>query len=538
MVINMNLRQKVGHLLAIEIPGTRLTPETAAFIEECHPAGVILFGRNLSGPWETARLIDDLQSLAAQVGDAPLLMGIDQEGGNVSHLRYPCVEMPGAMARAAGGPSAPGEAALALGLEMARLGFNLALAPVLDVNTNPLNPVIGVRAFSDDPATVAACGVATVEALRQAGMLSLAKHFPGHGATSTDSHLALPTVKRSRSQLWEVELVPFRAAIEAGVEALCSAHVVYPALDASGLPATLSRPIMTDLLRGELGFKGVLFSDALVMEAVSQGQDARVPVVAIQAVQAGVDCLMVLGSLQSQRRCYDALVAAVETGLISEDRLDEAVARVAALRQRVKLPQPQVQPAWPDNAHQNLARQLARQAVTLLRDAPPMLPLVPDYEEWGVVEFASGSVSPVEGSRNEPLGASILALLLGGRLPQMRFLVLHGQTPGATETLAAFLAGCTRVLVASRNAIYDPAQAELLGQVAAAGLPTVHLALRSPYDATIYEQPGTVLLTFGDQSQSIAAVVDVLLGVHPATGQLPLKLDLKKAERTNIEVSS
>ncbi|HEX2913414.1 MAG TPA: glycoside hydrolase family 3 N-terminal domain-containing protein [Chloroflexia bacterium] len=521
----MNLRQKVGQLIMVEIPGTRLTSEVEAFIRDCHPAGVALFGHNLAGPWTTAKFISDMQAVAADAGDAPLLVGMDQEGGQVSHLRYPCAELPSQMARtAASGPPAAGEAAEIMGSEMQRLGVNLAFAPVLDVNTNPANPVIGPRAFSDDPDTVAACGIAAIEGLRRAGIFSMAKHFPGHGDTDLDSHLARNRVMHSLERLREVELKPFRAAIAAGVDSICSAHVSFPALDPSGLPATLSPRIMTDLLRGELGFKGVLFSDALVMDAIAAGKATNIPPAAIAAVNAGIDCLMVLGKLSQQRQCYEMLVHAVEIGLISERRLDEAVERVQSLRLRASLP-PAVTPAWPDMSHQAAATRMAQAAVTCLRDRQNLLPLTGNCSDVGVIEFASGSISPVETARNEPLGASTLAFLLGRRLPEARFLALQSDAPNALETLDAFLRDCTRVVVATRSAILDPAQVALLKHAASQGLPVIHMALRSPYDATLEPRIGTVLLTYGDQPAGVAAAVDVLLGEASASGKLPIQLE-------------
>jgi beta-N-acetylhexosaminidase len=518
----LTLRQKVGHLIAVEVPQVRLNRATARFVRECHPAGVILFGRNLAGPWATARLTAQLQGVAARAGDAPLLIGIDQEGGLVARLRYPCAEVPSNMAQAAaGGPATAQEAATILGREMVRLGINLALAPVVDVNTNPANPVIGTRAYSDAPALALACGVAAIAGLRRAGALSMAKHFPGHGDTALDSHLALPSVAHGWDRLREVELAPFVAAIAAGVDSLCSAHVLYPGVDDSGLPATLSRRLMTDLLRGELGFGGALFADALVMDAIARRKSANIPPAAVAAIRAGVDCVMVLGSLGQQRRCYEALLAACEDGTIPAARLDEAVARVRAMRLRVAAPSRPA--AWPDPAHQAAAQRLAHAAVTLVRDEAGLLPLA--GPGLGVVEFAAGEVSPIESVRNEPFNASTLALLLGRARPDARFLTLSARTPRAASILDAFLASCERVVVATRNAAFNPAQAALLRRIAATGKPVVQLALRSPYDATLDSRIGTVLLTYGDQPNGVAAAVDVLLGAAPAAGRLPIRLD-------------
>ncbi|MDQ5822682.1 MAG: glycoside hydrolase family 3 protein [Chloroflexota bacterium] len=519
----MDLRQKIGQLMTIEIPGKQLTDETAAFIRECHPACVVLFGSNWAGPWAGSKLIADMQAVAAESGDAPLLICMDQEGGQVSHLRYPAAEMPSNMGRAAaGGPEVAGEAAEIMGREMVRLGINLASAPVVDVNTNPANPVIGTRAFSDDPKLVAACGVAAVEGLRRAGCLSMAKHFPGHGDTWVDSHLDLPVVEHGWERMRAVELAPFRVAIEAGVDSIVTAHVIYRGIDDSGLPATLSHRIMTGLLREELGFEGVTFADALVMDAIARHNSAYIPPAAIAAVRAGMDSLMVFGSLESQKRCYYGLLGAVESGLISMDRLDEAARRVQALRERVAPAQPDA--TWPDMEHQRAARRIALSAVTLVRDEQGLLPLTGDGEGLGLVEFASGRLSPVEGGGNEPLTGSTLAFLLDRHLPRARYIALQSSVPHSQEQLRAFLAGCDRVLVATRQACLEPRQAELLRLIADTNKPIVHAALRAPYDAALEPRIGTVLLTYGDQPTGIAGLVDVLTGAATAQGRLPVRL--------------
>ncbi len=519
----LTLRQKVGQLITVEIPDARLTPKTAHFIRHCHPAGVAIFGRNLTGPWATAQLISDLQGVAAAAGDAPLLIGIDQEGGQVSRLRYPAVELPSNMAcTAAGGAAAAGQAAEMLGTEMAALGINLAYAPVADINTNPANPVIGTRAYSDDAQQVAGCVTEAIAGLRRAGVFSMAKHFPGHGDTQADSHLKLPSVSYGWDRIESVELLPFRAAIAAGVDTICSAHVRFPGIDESHLPATLSHRLMTDLLRKEVGFTGVLFADALVMDAIAGRKGGNIPPAAVAAVNAGVDCVMILGSLRLQSQVYDTLLGAVQAGVISEQRLDEAVARVHALR--LKVTEPPAMPAWPVEAHRRAADRLAHAAVTLVRDRDHLLP-VTTGRGLGVVEFASGSVSPVETNRNEPLGASTLLQVLGRRFPETRFLALHDTAPHAGVVLDEFLGGCEHVIVVTRSAVIDPHQARLLERVAASEKPIIQLALRSPYDANLALSIGTVLLTYGDQPSSVGAVADVLTGDAAPAGRLPVNLD-------------
>jgi beta-N-acetylhexosaminidase len=533
--MHTELQRLVGQLIMVEIPGKVLTEEVAAFIRECHPSGVVLFGHNWGGPWATAKFIADLQAVAAEAGDDPLLIGMDQEGGQVSHLRYPCVEMPSNMGRAAAGLDAVRESSEILGREMMRLGINITFAPVVDVNNNPDNPVIGTRAFSDDVETVSVCARAAVEGWKRSGVLTMAKHFPGHGDTDVDSHVGLPRVLHGWERMRSVELPPFRAAIEAGVDSIITAHVVYPGIDSSGLPATLSPAIMTHLLRKELGFKGALFTDALVMDAIAKRDSANIPPAAVASINAGNDCAMLLGSLRTQRAAYEALLEAVENGSISETRLHEAVGRVRALRLRVAPAEPNA--VWPDMDHQWAARRIALAGITLLRDERGLLPIGGDDhgEGLGVVEFSSDRVAPVEGARNEPLSGSLLALLLGRRLPSARFLALPSWSEGTADKLDAFLAECGRVVVATRNATLDSRQAGLLRHIAdrCEGKPVVQVAMRRPYDGTVEPRIGTVVLTYGDQPDTVGALVDVLLGAASAEGRCPVRL----SEYSVVEVA-
>jgi beta-N-acetylhexosaminidase len=401
---------------------------------------------------------------------------------------------------------------------------------VLDVNTNPANPVIGTRAFSDDPEIVARCGVAAINGLRRAGTLSMAKHFPGHGATSIDSHRGLPVVRRSREQMWAVDLLPFRTAIEAGVDSICTAHVVYSELDDSGLPATLSYNILTGLLRQQLNFEGALFADALVMDAISKKDSANIPAAALKAVRAGVDCAMLLGSLSQQRRTFEVLLAAAQDGTLPAARLDEAVARIQVLRQKVTLPAPGLSGAWPAMNHYNAAEEVAQAAVTLLRDTAGLMPL--NGSHIGLVEFIGGVTSPVEGLPNEPLGASMLAMLLRQRRRGIKFLALSSSAEDAAGVLENFMDGCDTLIVATRSAILDPGQMALLGRIAVQQGPRViHLALRNPYDMAVESSISTVLLTYSDQPAAIAAAVGALCGDFRPTGNLPV--GLTNAVQTN-----
>src|SRR5690606_667232 len=249
--------------------------------------GVILFARNIRDPVQVANLTRSLQQLAQSSGARiPLFIATDQEGGIVARLRSPAAVMPGAMALgAASSPELAYEAGRSTARQLLAVGINMNFAPVVDVNNNPANPVIGVRSFGEDPELVAELGAAFIRGQQEEGVISTAKHFPGHGDTDTDSHIALPRADHPRVRLDQVELVPFRAAIAAGVDAIMTAHVTFPSIDPTpGLPATLSHRVLTGLLREELGHEGLIVTDAMEMQAITA--NFGIAEAAVRAVEA------------------------------------------------------------------------------------------------------------------------------------------------------------------------------------------------------------------------------------------------------------
>ncbi|GJL56178.1 MAG: glycoside hydrolase family 3 [Nitrospirales bacterium] len=329
----MTLREKVGQLFMIGFDGTELSPELNAWLHAYQPGGIILFSRNLVDAHQIAQLTNSLQELAAS---SPFLMAIDQEGGKVSRLPSGfTIFPPAATVAACGSSDFAYQAAAVTAQELRAVGFNMNMAPVLDIHTNPSNPIIGNRAFSADPETVCTLGNATISGLHDHGVIACGKHFPGHGETTKDSHKELPVVTLSKERLERIELHPFRSAIAHGLQALMSAHVHYPALDET-VPATLSHTVMATLLRGELGFSGVVLSDDLEMNAIAEHMtmgDA-----AVRSIQAGVDLILICHQQARQAEAIEAVEEAVKAGAISTNRLDASLARISALKQRFLTP--------------------------------------------------------------------------------------------------------------------------------------------------------------------------------------------------------
>ncbi|TKB67601.1 MAG: beta-N-acetylhexosaminidase [Nitrospira sp.] len=329
----MTSREKVGQLFMVGFLGTSVTPDLALFIKEYRPGGVILFSRNLESVEQIVDLTNDLQACSPH---SPLLISIDQEGGRVSRLPKgftifpPCDLL---------GRSNSTELAYAAGATIAKelraVGVNMNMAPVLDVNSNPDNPVIGDRAFGSTPEIVCELGSATAAGLQDNKVVACGKHFPGHGDTSVDSHKELPVVEASRGRLEAVEFPPFRRAAVQNIASMMTAHVLYRALDPE-LPATLSPNIITNFLRKELQYDGVVLTDDLEMHAIIDHygiEDA-----AVRAVLAGCDVLLICKDRDREIAAFKAVEQAIEAGTISPERLDQSVARIARLKDRFVTP--------------------------------------------------------------------------------------------------------------------------------------------------------------------------------------------------------
>ncbi len=332
-VARLSLPQLCGQLLVVGFDGPSVPDRLRAHLEAGLRGGVILFARNLtdpSGAWELCR-----QVLELTPSEIPPLLGVDQEGGRVRRFGAPVLRLPSA--RSLGATNAPElvyRAASLLARQLGAIGLSCDFAPVLDVDTRPDSPVIGDRSFSGDPLKVAQFGLAFAKGLQDQGLMACGKHFPGHGDTELDSHVAVPVVKHDWDRLSRIELLPFREAAAARVAGFMTAHVSFPSLDASGVVATLSSSICTTLLRQQLGFEGVLFSDDLEMRAVLG--DRRIEDVAVEAVRAGCDALLVCHDPDRADAALDALVASAEQDPDLSMRILDAAYRFIAARRRFR----------------------------------------------------------------------------------------------------------------------------------------------------------------------------------------------------------
>ncbi len=513
---NMSLEQRVGQVFMLGFEGTTLTAANRALVQGLHLGGVTLFARNITNGPQLARLDADLQTVADPV---PLFISVDQEGGLVVRVTDGATILPGNMA--VGATADPGLArrvAEASASELLAMGVNMDLAPVVDVNTNPLNPVIGVRSFGSDVSLVSDFGVQTIQGLQASGVSAVGKHFPGHGDTAVDSHRDLPVVLHSLERLQSLEFLPFKAAIQAGVDGIMTAHLYLPAIEPQpDLPATLSRTVLTGLLREQLGYQGLILTDALDMDAIKKDRPAAEA--AVQAFKAGADMLLSAGITADDRRHLaegpSVLLAAVQSGRVSEERLNASVLRILeAKAKRGILFGAAVPAAVPDAAvlnspeHRALALDVARKAVTLQRDNAQLLPLQASQRILVVVPDAP-TRSEVQ---DDQLASSLLE-------------AVRQFGPAAVEasvdSAVAAARGANVVVLGTYDLARDPDQQSLARALAATGTPVVAVSLRGPYDAAAVPEIGTFMAVYGDRPIHLQSAAEALFGRLTPTGKVP-----------------
>ena len=606
IVADMSLDDKISQMLVPSIrywEGKAVTdldavPQLKEALQQHPYGGLILFDSNIKDPAQTAALTAALQENNAQ--NIPYFMTVDAEGGLVMRLAGG-TRMPGNMTSGAGGRWSRFDAFAAgavIGEELQALGFNVDFAPDIDVNNDPANPVIGVRAFSDDPETVALLGTCYGNGLRSRGIVATYKHFPGHGDTDTDSHFGLPTIGKSYEELQKTELVPFKAAVESGADMIMTAHITFPGIDdevtfADGTkgyyPATMSKKILTDILRSDLGYEGLIITDGFEMEAIADGKfvpgtgvDYNVNITA-QAINAGADLILIPHDLNGAEAAayYDTYIAGlvkkVEDGEIDESRINESVARILTVKQKYGILDPDgatAEPGQDDSAeeaaeepavtdivgaekHLQIEKKIALHGVTLVKNEET-LPLDSAADLTG-----DGRQSIVIVGRSEKEAAAIEA-----EIAALREQGLIGEETAITT--GTYYDNNAQTFSLSEAALAAAGQADAVVLfTASTGLPTMHdqssqsqavAALQSampeesrlivvsgnlPYDAARYQEADAILLAYmgaaldadptgnavgaAGYNANTAAALDVIFGAASPQGTLPVNIPAVQA---------
>ncbi len=525
---NMTLEEQVGQLLVAGFPGTTPTPEIIDLIQNHHIGGIIFFSRNIQDAQQVLALTHSLQMIAKRAGHRyPLFIAIDQENGMVQRLGNSATQFPGNMALGAiGSEQMAYDVAGATGRELTALGINFNLAPVVDVNNNPANPVIGVRSFGEDPLRVARLASAAVKGYRSAGVITCLKHFPGHGDTAVDSHLALPTLPYSMERLEALELLPFRSGIAAGVDSVMIAHIAFPTLTGDAtLPATLSPAIVRELLREKLGFTGVIISDCLEMNAVSE--TVGVGPGAVMALQAGTDLILISHLYTRQRAGIAAILSALQEGVLRQDVVKQAVERMLKLKEQTlswdNLPNASLPVTISSSTHRQLRDSAYALSTTLVRDKAGLLPLRLEQAEQLLIVYPQRDNWTQVENRHYPHEFFVESIR-----QRHAHTIARSMTPASLQDdykeLLRVAHASSVIIVVTVNAYLDVQQVDVMHKLLQCDRRIIGIAVYNPYDLLAFPELPTYLVTYECTEPALAAAVHVLFGDDGPQGRLPVSL--------------
>ncbi|WP_078382122.1 beta-N-acetylhexosaminidase [Sutcliffiella halmapala] len=525
-VHEMTLEEKVGQLFMAGFHGTEPSEEITKLIQDYHIGGVIYFTRNVKEVKQVYELSRSLQKIAKNAGELPLFISIDQEGGMVARITEGVTLSPGNMALGAtGDKEAVYRLGKIVGKELRTLGVNMNFAPCVDVNNNPLNPVIGVRSYGEDPRIVAEFGVEAVKGLQEENVSAVSKHFPGHGDTNVDSHLDLPVIAHGLERLESLELIPFKETFDQDVDGVMVAHINFPAIEPENVPSTLSKRIVNGLLREKLGYDGVAMTDCMEMKAIIDYYG--IEEASIMAVEAGIDIVLISHTFERQYRAMEAVRKAVESGRISTEQVDRSVERILKLKEKRKLGEETV--SWAEAAvlvskEENLeyARVVSEKSMTLVKNSGKCFPLTVDERVLLV------TVDPqVATDVDETLATKItLGTYLKKRLPHVEEVVIT-VSPSEEEItkIVADAASFDKVIVATYQAVANQLQVKLVQNLVENIKDKVAVvAMRSPYDIGKFPEVSTYLVTYESRALALESASKVLLGELEASGKLPITL--------------
>lgn len=520
---NLNLDQKIGQMLMVGFHSTFYDDHIDQLVREYKIGNIIFFSRNVKDGRQTRELCTQIQSQVIEHIGIPALISIDQEGGMVTRVYKDATYLPGNMAvGATSDPTNARKVAEIAAKELRALGINMNLAPVLDVNNNPLNPVIGVRAYGEDPEKVADFGVNYIEGLQGSGVIATAKHFPGHGDTAVDSHLDLPLVAHDRERLYKIELYPFKKAVENGVDAIMTAHILFPALEGNRLPATLSYNILTGILRSEFGFKGIIITDCMEMSAIAKYFGTAKA--AVMAIKAGADIVLVSHTKESQIQAFDEIKKAVLMGEIPIGRIDESVDRIMNLKQKYGL----FERPYPDEdsigllgskEHQEIVEEISLNSITLVKDELKLLPI-----KGQNVLAVSPNMTPVSAADDRMLTKLSFADSFADRFGATGRAIPINPDEAVINSIKAEAKGKEAVVVGTYNANMNPGQAKLVNSLLEVNRNVVVVALRNPYDLLEFKEVPTYLCVYEYTPLSVRCLLEVLSGKYVPKGRLPVSL--------------
>lgn len=517
MAQSLSMKHQIGQRLMVGFPGTEMTEDFISLIKEYKVGNVILFAGNIQSRQQMIRLCADIQTLVKQETGHDAMIGIDQEGGVVSRLPQDCTCVPGAMALASTGkPELAYEAAYMTGSQLRALGANFNLAPVLDINSNPANPVIGTRSYGDKPEMVIAYSSPTLKAYDKTGVLSCGKHFPGHGDTHVDSHLALPQVDKTMQQLWENELLPFQAAVKAGIPAIMTSHILFPKVDAQ-YPATLSKTFLTDLLRDEMGFEGLIVTDCMEMKAIQNTIGTSKG--AVRAMQAGADMICISHTAQRAREVVELALEMVEAGQLDTVAMQQAVDRILQAKAWLAAGPKADASVIGSDAYQQANRSIMEKTIVPVRLMDGKFPILGEKPMFVGCENYRATLVSNDGDSSFTF-AQYMADTLGGQA------LVCAQNPDEQEIAQAVqqAKGASSIVVATYNGHVFKGQLAMANALADTGIPTTVIALRNPYDLAELDERISTVAAFEYTRLCFDVLADMFNGKLQPTAKLSVTL--------------
>ena len=520
----MDIESSIGQKILLAFEGKEPSPEIIDALKNYRPGGLTLFrSLNIEDPTQVRELTESLQRLAQDLDLPPLLIAADQEGGQLMAIGDGTTPLPGNMALGATGSAELAcKAGAVLGQELAAMGINVNYAPSCDVNVNPRNPVIGIRSFGENPQEVARLAAAIIDGIQSAGVAATAKHFPGHGDTGGDSHHRLPSVPHYLERLQQVEFPPFQAAIAAGAKLVMTAHLALPAFDGPDAPpATLSRNILHGLLREQLGFEGVIVTDAMDMKAIRQGEALGKD--AVKAVAAGADLLLLTSNPGDQRRVHQSLLQASRKGGLDREAVNASIERILSLKRWLaRRPQPDLSLVG-CAAHQAVAAEIAERSITLVRDDASLLPLRLTPEQR-IATILPKPIDLTPADTSSYITPKLAAALREYHPNVDEYITSYAPEENEITGLLARLRDYDILILGTLNAFASPKQAEFVRQALSLDLPTVVVALRLPCDLTAFSEAKTYLCTYSILDPSTEALAKALFGKIRFKGRLPVSI--------------
>lgn len=510
--MNMTVKQMLGQKLIFGFHGSELSEEFISLIKEYKIGNVILFLRNVKSADQLRKLCAQVQQLILAETGYPAFIVIDQEGGMVTRLPQDAVNVPGAMALAATGDPENARRASEITIRQLRgLGANFNMAPVLDVNNNPRNPVIGVRSFGDKPEKVASFGVASASPYEGSGVLCCGKHFPGHGDTAVDSHLGLPRVDKTVEELEQLELIPFRAAAEAGIPAIMISHVLFPKIVKEEVPCTMSREIITGLLKEKMGYKGLILTDCMEMLAIQDYYGT--PEGTVASIKAGVDLAEISSTIALEWGAAKAVNEAAERGEFDMEEIKASVEKILEFKRKICY---DVDVTRCDlNADRETVEKMARQSITRCEGTAP----IADENTFfcGCADYRASGVGNEDGSAGTFVDYMRRAFQAQGLVTS------KDPTEGEIREVAAQAARYGKIIFNTCNGHLFQGQIALAEALAKTGKPLTVVALRNPYDIPMLPDCACKIAAYDYTTPVFKALEEVFRGGE-MTGVLPVTL--------------